>query len=62
MSALKRIKASGGYKPGRGRGTACWIIGISSSVLGLLVVIFYFVIFAVAFTGALQQPTPAPTV
>ncbi|MDQ6919240.1 MAG: DUF4190 domain-containing protein [Candidatus Dormibacteraeota bacterium] len=60
-SALKRIQASGGYKSGRGIATAGWIVGIIAAVLGLLVVIFYIVIFAAAFTGALQQPTPAPT-
>jgi hypothetical protein len=57
-SAVKRIKASGGVKPGRGIATAGWIIGLIAAVLGLLVGIFIVAAIALVATGAIPTPTP----
>lgn len=59
-SALKRIRASGGFKVGHGIATAGWIIGIVAAALGLLtgiVVIGGLVLLA---TGVIPTPSPTP--
>ena len=59
-SALKRIRASGGFKGGHGVATAGWIVGVIAAGIGLIWAIVSIGALALVLSGVIPTPSPSP--